>query len=456
MDIELLSRIQFGFTAGFHIIFPTLLIGLSTLLSFLYWRWLRTNDRVFLDMYQLWLNVMAVIYIVGVVSGVALSAQLDNIFGGFYEKSEAALIPVREIELIFAILLEGGCIGVMLLHSRRERSYGRFAATLLFNFGVFLTAFFIMSRNSWMNTPTGVEWVNGEAVVLDHLAVVFNPSFPLRYLHMLTAGLMATAFVVLGFAAYRYLRKGPDPVARRSLGLGVTAGLFFTVAQFVIGDLHGHDVLSNQPMKLAAMEGQWETEKGASFKLFAIPDQENEENRYSLEIPNALSLLLTFDIDGEIKGLKEIAPEERPNVPIVFYSFRIMLAMAVLMLITAAVGVWLKRRNRLESSTRFLKTAMIMAPSGLIAVIAGWVVAEVGRQPWAVYGVIKTSHTVTAQSGDQLLLSMVIFSLSYLVMAIAAVIAIRAILLRNDPLVLDIRLPWKGTPRKGQRSEQAA
>jgi len=434
MDIETLSRLQFGFTAGFHIIFPTLLIGLSTFLSFLYWRWLRTNDRVFLDTYTLWLNILVVVYVIAAISGVALSAQLDNVFGGFYEKAQAALVPVREYELMFAVLLEGGCIGVMLFHRRQERSYGRFTATLLFNFGIFLTAFLVISRNSWMNTPTGVEWVQGEAIVLDHWAVIFNPSFPLRYLHMLTAGLMSSAFLVLGLSACRYLKKGPDAVTKKSMVLGLTAAFFFTMFQFIIGHLHGADVLTSQPVKFAAMEGQWETEQGASFKVFAVPDPLNEVNRYSVEIPNVLSLLLKYDADGEIRGLKEFAPEERPNVAIMFYSFRIMIAMALLMLITVVVGMRLMYQDRLESSRWFLTLALIMAPSGLIAVIAGWVVAEVGRQPWAVYGVIKTADIITAQSSDQLLTSMTIFGFSYLFLGITTIVLFRHILLKDGGL----------------------
>jgi len=431
MDIETLSRIQFGLTAGFHIIFPTLLIGLSTFLSFLYWRWLRTNDRVFLDTYTLWLNILAVVYVVAAISGVALSAQLDNIFGGFYEKAQAALIPVREYELMFAVLLEGGCIGVMLFHRQKERSYGRFTATLLFNFGIFLTAFFVISRNSWMNTPTGVEWLQGKVIVLSHWAVIFNPSFPLRYIHMLTAGLMASAFLVMGFSAYRYLKKGPDAVTKKSMVFGLTAAFFFTIIQFVVGHFHGSDVLASQPVKFAAMEGQWETERGASFKVFAIPDPGNEQNLYSVEIPKALSLLLKFDINGEIRGLKEFPAEERPNVAIMFYSFRIMIVMALLMLITVVIGMRLMYRNKLESSRWFLKWALIMVPSGLIAVISGWVVAEVGRQPWTVYGVIKTADIITAESSDQLLTSMTIFGFSYLFMGISSIVLFRYILLKD-------------------------
>ncbi|NOY71278.1 MAG: cytochrome ubiquinol oxidase subunit I [Gammaproteobacteria bacterium] len=432
MDIETLSRLQFGFTAGFHIIFPTLLIGLSTFLSFLYWRWLCTHNPVFLHTYTLWLHILAVVYVVAAISGVALSAQLDNVFGGFYEKTQAALVPIRKYELMFAILLEGGCIGVMLFHRKKKRSYGRFAATLLFNFGIFLTAFLVVSRNSWMNTPTGVEWLQGEAILLDHWAVIFNPSFPLRYLHMLTAGLMASAFLVLGFSAYRYLKKGPNAVTKKSMTLSLMAAFFFTIFQFNIGHLHGHDVLNNQPMKVAAMEGQWETERGASFKVFAVPDSQKEENLYTLEIPKALSLLLKFDPNGEVKGLKDILPEERPNVALVFYSFRIMIAMALLMLITGIIGMWLMYQNKLESTRWFLKLAVIMAPSGLIAVISGWVVAEVGRQPWVVYGVIKTAEIITVKSKEPLLMSMTIFGLSYLIIGIITIVLFHRILFKKD------------------------
>lgn len=448
MDIETLCRLQFGITASFHIIFPSLLIGLSTFLSFLYWRWMRTNDVSYYETYKLWLNVLLVVYLLGAISGVALSAQLDNLFGGFYESSKDALIPIREVELLMAILLEGGCIGVMLLHCRRERSKGRFAATLGFNFGIFLTAFFIISRNSWMNTPSGVEWIDGQVAVLSQWDVIFNPSFPLRYLHMLTAGMMATAFLVLGLSAYRYLKKGSSVATNASLRLGLSAACILTVAQFIIGDLHGSDVLKNQPMKIAAMEGQWETERGASFKLFAIPDEENEKNDYSIEIPYALSTILNFDPNSEVKGLKEIAPEERPNVGIVFYSFRIMIGMAILMALTAAIGFWLRKKKKLESSTWYLKMAMWMTPTGLIAVISGWIVAEVGRQPWTVYGVIPTAKTVTAQSLEQVSTSFIFFSTAYLILSVVGIIAIRMILLADKQFEFDYTRLFKGNKLK--------
>jgi len=432
-----LTRLQFGLTAGFHIIFPTLLIGLSVYLCFMYWRWLKTNDTVYIDSYNLWLRLLLIIYVVAAITGVALSAQLDNLFGGFYRRLEDTLVPLRSYELIFATLLEGGCIGVMLLCTRSQRSYSRFIATLLFTFGIFLTAFFVVSRNSWMNTPAGITWNGDHAEVFSYMQVLFNPSFPLRYLHMITAGLMASSFFIMGLSAYRLLRSKGDKVARKGMQVGITAALFFSITQFIIGDLHGLDVFQHQPMKVAALEGQWETEKGAGFKVFAVPDAKNETNHYEFEIPYALSLVLKHDINGEIKGLKELAPEERPNVSVSFYSFRIMIAMAVLMLITAIIGVWLRKRHDIETKRWYLRLTMLTAPAGLIAVIAGWSAAEAARQPWTIYGLVKTVQTVTTNSNEQVITSLLIFSVSYTVLGILSLIATRQVLLDrcNIPLL---------------------
>lgn len=432
--VTVLSRIQFALTAGFHIIFPALLIGLSAYLSLLYWRWMRSNDTVYLESYNIWLRVMLVIYVVGAITGVALSAQLDNIFGGFYDKVESALVPFRYYELVFATLLEGGCIGVMLLCTRQQRSYSRLIATFLFTFGIFLTAFFVISRNSWMNTPDGFSLVNGEFIVHSHLDVLFNPSFPLRYLHMITAGLMATSFFVLGMSAWRLLRKNDDKVARSSLNISLSTAVALSIAQFVIGDLHGLNVYEHQPMKIAAIEGQWETEKGAGFKLFAIPDMENEKNHYEVTIPNALSLVLEHDSNGEVRGLKELARQDRPNVPVSFYSFRVMLAMAVIMLVTAITGVLLRRRGQLETKKWFLRLAVLTSPTGLIAVIAGWFAAEVGRQPWTIYNMVRTSEVVTVNSGEQVITSLLAFSAGYTLLALVSIYFIRRIVIFNAGL----------------------
>ncbi len=267
MELELintLSRIQFAVSASYHIIFPSLLIGLSTFLSFLYWRWLHTKKQVYLDNYELWLKMLVLIYFSAAITGVALSAQLDNMFGGFYTQVGAALIPIRQIELVLAIILEGGCIGVMVFYARRKRSYGRFSATLLFNVGIFLTAFLVISRNSWMNTPSGVEWVDGYAIALDYGEILFNPSFPLRYAHMMVAGLMASSFVVMGLSAFRLLRlTDGHEMSFMSFRIAFKAALVLTPCQFIIGDLHGLDIYQHQPMKIASMEGHWDTARGA-------------------------------------------------------------------------------------------------------------------------------------------------------------------------------------------------
>lgn len=436
MDVELiaiLSRVQFGFTAAFHIIFPTLLIGLSTFLSYIYWRWLYSNNPVYIQIYTLWLKILVLIYVVGAISGVALSAQLDYVFSGFYHYTEDALLPIRKVELVMAILLEGGCIGVMLLLTKPEYARARFAVTLLFNFGVFVTAFLVISRNSWMNTPAGVEWVDGYAVVVSYWEVVFNPSFPLRYVHMMVAGLLASGFFVLGVSAYSLARKIKPEVSKKSMELALVACCALSFLQILVGDLHGHDAYQNQPIKVAAMEGQWETERGAGFNIFAVPDAESEENKYELEIPNALSLILTYDPQGEVIGLNEVEADLRPNVPIVFFSFRIMLLAALLMLLTACLGVYLKRNKRLFDQG-YLRLAMFMTPAGLVAVIAGWMVAEVGRQPWVVYGVIKTSEVVSATSTHQVLVSMTIFSILYCLLSVMFILYLRRILTSNSML----------------------
>ena len=434
MDVELittLSRIQFGVTAAFHIIFPTLLIGLSTFLSYVYGRWLYTNNPLYIEIYTLWLKILLLIYVVGAISGVALSAQLDYVFSGFYHYTQDALLPIRKIELVLAILLEGGCIGVMLLLTKPEYVRARFAVTLLFNLGVFVTAFLVVSRNSWMNTPAGVEWVDGYAVVVSYWEVVFNPSFPLRYLHMIVAGLLASGFFVLGVSAYCLMRQIKPEVNKKSMELALVACCVLSFFQILIGDLHGHDAYQNQPIKVAAMEGQWETERGAGFNVFAIPDAESEENKYELEIPGALSLLLTFDPQGEVVGLNEVEADMRPNVAIVFFSFRIMLFAALLMLLTACLGVFLKRNKRLFDRA-YLRLAMCMTPAGLVAVIAGWIVAEVGRQPWVVYGVIKTAEIVSATSAKQVFVSMAFFSVLYCLLTIFTILYLRHVLHLNS------------------------
>jgi len=433
-DVTILSRIQFGVTASYHIIFPSLLIGLSTLLTFLYARWLKTNEQVYLDSYELWLKLLVIVYLSAAVTGVALSSQLDNVFGGFYQQVEQALLPIRRIELFLAIILEGGCIGVMLFYARQKRSRGRFAATLLFTLGIFLTALFVVSRNSWMNTPAGVEWINNQAHVISYFDVLFNPSFPLRYAHMIVAGLMATSFVIMGIAAFRLLKNRSDPIAIKSFTIGFKTAVVFTIAQFIIGDLHGLDIHKHQPLKIAVMEGHWQTEMGSGFVIWGNPDSDNEINHNEIKIPNALSLLLTHSMKGEVRGIKELPANERPNIPLAFYAFRIMLAMALLMLIVVIIGAFKSRTKPLHQQPIFLKIALTISPAGLIAIIAGWIVAEVARQPWTVYGIIKTSDIVSAQSSEQIITSMTLFTVLYLVLSILSAYLIGKFVLRDSPL----------------------
>jgi len=432
-DVVILSRIQFGATASYHIIFPSLLIGLSTLLSFLYAKWLKTNNQVYLDSYELWLKLLVIVYLSAAVTGVALSSQLDNVFGGFYSQVEQALLPIRRIELFLAIILEGGCIGVMLFYARQKRSRGRFAATLIFNLGIFLTALFVVSRNSWMNTPAGIDWIGNQAHVISYFDVLFNPSFPLRYAHMIIAGLMATSFVIMGIAAFRLLKNSSDATAIKSFTIGFKSAVVFTISQFIIGDLHGLDIHKHQPLKVAAMEGHWETGRGSDFIVWGNPDSENELNHNEIKIPNALSLILTHSMDGKVRGIKELARDERPNIPLAFYAFRVMLAMALLMLTIVIIGGVISRHRPLHQQPWFLKTTLISSPAGLIAIIAGWISAEVARQPWAVYGIIKTSDIVSTKSSEQIITSMTLLTVLYLLLSILSVYLIGKFVLRDAP-----------------------
>lgn len=430
--INTLSRLQFAVSASYHIIFPSLLIGLSTLLSFLYGRWLYTKKQVYLDNYELWLKFLVVIYFSAAITGVALSAQLDNIFGGFYTQVGAALLPIRQIELVLAIILEGGCIGVMIFYARGKRSSGRFSATLLFNAGIFLTAFFVISRNSWMNTPSGVEWVDGYAVALNYWEILFNPSFPLRYAHMMVAGLMATSFVVMGLSAYRLLRlKEGHEMNSMSFRIAFKAALVLTPCQFIVGDLHGLDVYQHQPLKIASMEGHWDTARGADLIIWARPNQEMERNDNEIVIPSALSLILTHSGNGEVLGIKELARDERPNISLAFYAFRIMIALAIVMLIFILSGVYKGKKAPLETQRGFLQASLWVAPAGLMAIIAGWIVAETARQPWTVYAVIKTSDTLSAQTSEQVINSIILLSLLYFVLSICIILILKKTLLSD-------------------------
>lgn len=391
-DAFYLSRIQFGFTTAFHILFPTLTIGLAVFLVIMEALWLRTGQEVYFRLYRLWVKVFALAFGVGVVSGIVLSFEFGLNFSAFSNFVGDVLGPILGYEVLTAFFLEAGFLGIMLFGWRRVGPGLHFLATCLVAIGTTFSAFWILSANSWMQSPVGYEiGPDGVAQVTDWFAVVFNPTFPFRLMHMLNASFTTAAFVVAGVSAW-YLLKGRHVyMMRRAFSITIGLTLLLAPLQAFLGDQHGLNTLEHQPIKVAAMEGHWETQTEAPLILFAWPNMEAERNDFTVEIPYLGSLILTHSLDGELQGLKSVPPEDRPYVPLVFYSFRLMVGIGFLMIAVAVAGAWLRHRGRLYDTDWFLKTVMWTAPLGFVATIAGWFVTETGRQPWVVYNVMRTA-----------------------------------------------------------------
>ncbi|MGF1611604.1 MAG: cytochrome ubiquinol oxidase subunit I [Kiloniellales bacterium] len=417
MDLDpiLLSRIQFGFTIAFHILFPALTIGLASYLAMLEALWLLTSRQVFQDLYKFWVKIFAISFGMGVVSGVVMSYQLGTNWSRFSELTGNVMGPLLSYEVLTAFFLEASFLGIMLFGQQRVGRGLHFFSTCMVAVGTLISAFWILSANSWMHTPAGAEMRDGVFYPLDWWAIVFNPSFPYRLVHMVLAAYLTTAFLVGGVAAW-YLWHGRQLAhARVMFSMAIGFAVIVTPLQIIAGDLHGLNVRDHQPAKLAAMEGVWETERGAPLLLFALPDQDGERNRYALGIPKLASLIVTHDLDGEIIGLKEFAAEDRPPVAIVFWSFRLMLAIGFAMLAVALAGLWLWWNGRLYDTRWFQRACMALAPSGFIAVLAGWITTEVGRQPYVVYGLLRTAEAASPVSGGAVATSLALFIVSYTV-----------------------------------------
>lgn len=401
IDPVFLSRLQFGVTASFHIIFPCLIIGLAFYLAIIEFLWLRTKREIYRTQYNFWLKLFALVFIIGMITGVVLSFQLDTNFGNFYERTASILVPIRRVELVNVLLLEGGTLGIMVWGWRRVGNRLHFLATLMMVLGVLISAVCITARNSWMQTPDGFALVGDEFLPQDWLSVIINPSFPYRLLHMLAAATLTTAFFMLGISAWFLIKRRYREFARFSLRFAVIVIFVMVPVQIFLGHLHGMNTFEHQPLKIAAIEGLWESTHSAPMVLFGVPDQVTEKNHYALEIPFLASLIVTHNVGGELIGLKEAPKNERPNVAIVFFSFRVMVAVALLMLLIGIVGAFLMKKGRLYHSRWFLRTCVAMTPSGFIATITGWIVTEVGRQPWAIFNLVKTTDIVASTHGSQ-------------------------------------------------------
>ena len=394
MDTVLLSRIQFAVTTLFHILFPTLTIGLSVFLVVVELLWLKTKEELYYRMYRFWVKFFAVNFSVGVVTGIVLEFEFGTNFSGFSQAASNVIAPLMAFEIMTAFFLESGFLGIMLFGWNRVSRHMHFLATSLVAVGTILSSFWIIAANSWMQTPAGYRLIDGKFMVTDFHAAIFNPSTLVRMLHMSTAALETTAFVVAGVSAYFLLMRGASLLFRRSLTIALIMAALFAPLQMIIGDLSGRMVFRHQPAKLAATEAHWETnrEGGAPFVVVAFPDVKEEKNTFEISLPNGLSLLATHTLHGRVSGLKEFAREDRPSVPLLFLAFRIMIGIGTLLLLVMVWGFILWRKGRLFEHRPFLWTLVVIHPLGFLAVETGWITTEAGRQPWLVYGLMRTAE----------------------------------------------------------------
>ncbi|MBR2535296.1 MAG: cytochrome ubiquinol oxidase subunit I [Hyphomicrobium sp.] len=413
MDAVLLARIQFAFTVAFHIIFPSFTIGLAAFIATLLVRWRLTGEEKFHRLARFWTKIFAVSFAMGVVSGIVLSYQFGTNWSRFSEVAGNVMGPLLGYEVLTAFFLEATFLGIMLFGWQKVPPNLHVTAAVLVAVGTSMSAFWILSANSWMHTPTGHEMRDGVAYPVDWMAIVFNPSFPYRFAHMFTAAYLTTSLVVLSVGA-RYLTQGrfiEEAKTMVRMGLGMVAVL--APLQLVIGDAHGLNTAQHQPAKVAAMEAHWDGSKPADLVLFAWPDEKAETNHFEIAIPNLASFIITHDINGLFKGLKDFKAEERPPVKPVFFAFRVMVGIGMLMIAIGFVGAFLWWRKKVFETSWYLTPLTYAWPLGFIAILAGWWVTETGRQPYVIYGILKTVDAVSPVSFWAVLTSLILFVLVY-------------------------------------------
>ncbi|HZH28409.1 MAG TPA: cytochrome ubiquinol oxidase subunit I [Azospirillaceae bacterium] len=415
LDPLILSRIQFAFTVSFHILFPGFTVGLASWIVVLEALWLRTDRPVYRTLSEFWTKVFAVSFGMGVVSGIVMSYQFGTNWSVWSDRTGFVLGALIQYEVVTAFFLEAAFLGILLFGRDRVPPVMHFLAAVAVALGTILSSFWILSANSWMHTPDGFRiGDDGRFYVTSWWNVVFNPSFPYRLLHTVTAFYLTTAFVVAAASAWYLLKQRFVEHAR--IGFSMSLGLITVLApwQIVMGDLHGLNTLDHQPTKLAAMEGHWDGGPRAPLILFGIPDREAERNHYEIAIPGLSSVILTHELEGRVPGLKEVPPENRPPVEIVFFTFRIMVGIGLLMALIGFVSLYLRLRGRLYTARWFQRVCVACLPIGFIAILCGWFTTEIGRQPWTVYGLLRTSESVTPSlTGPTALASLLTYVVVY-------------------------------------------
>ena len=422
-DPLLLSRIQFALNISFHILFPTITIGLCWILLFFRTRYTLTGDVEWEYAYYFWVKIFALTFALGVVSGITMSFQFGTNWPGFMEKAGNIAGPMLGYEVLTAFFLEASFLAIMLFGKNRVSNKTHLIATLVVTIGTSMSAFWILSLNSWMHTPAGYEVIDGVIHIESWIEIIFNPSFPYRFAHMLIASLLTASFLIAGISAWRIRQKVDGPETWKVVRTGVFIAAVLTPIQIFVGDLHGLNTFEHQPAKVAAMEGIWHTERGAPLTLFGIPDEEEQTNHYAIEIPKLASLILTHELDGEIKGISDFDGEHPPVGP-VFWAFRVMVGVGMLMLLVSWFSAYkLLKGQSLEGTP--LKLLSGMAFSGWVAVLAGWYVTEIGRQPWIVNGLLTTADVVAEHSGGMVLTTLIAYSVLYIGLLISYVLTLR-------------------------------
>lgn len=416
MDALLLSRIQFGFLISFHVLFPAFTIGLASWLGFVEWRWLRTRNPVWRDLFFFWQKIFAVSFGMGVVSGIVMAFQFGTNWPRLSQIAGTVIGPLLTYEVLTAFFLEASFLGVMMFGWGRVSPRLHFFSTCMVALGTLFSTFWILASNSWLHTPAGYEMINGVVHPVDWFEVVFNPSFPYRLAHMAIGSFITTCFVVGGVGAWYLRRKEHVEAGRKMLGAAVIFAAITVPVQIFVGDMHGLNTLKHQPMKIAAVEAHWhqgQEGEGVPLVVFAVPNEKEERNDLEIAIPRVGSLILTHSMDGTFAPLTSVPASELPPVTPVFFAFRIMVGIGTLMLLLAWLSAFTLARRKLFDSGALLRAWNWMLPSGFVALVAGWFVTEMGRQPWIVYGVLRTADAVGPQTAWMTAISLAVYVAGY-------------------------------------------
>jgi cytochrome d ubiquinol oxidase subunit I len=435
LDPVLLSRLQFAWVIGWHILLPAFTVGMAAYIAILEGMHLVTGRAVYLRISMYWIRIFSVAFGVGVVTGVIMPFQFGTNWSRYADTAGNVLGPLFAYEALTAFFLEAAFLGVLLFGRKLVPPWAHFVAAVMIASGTLFSSFWILAANSWMQTPAGYEIIDGRYFPTNWFDVVFSPSFPFRWAHTVTGFFVTTGFVVVAIAAWLIHKRRSFEEGSVMLSMTLWLLTFLVPLQIFLGDQHGLNTAAYQPAKLAAIEARWETQPSFPLTLFAVPDPANETNRYAIEVPYLGSLILTHSLNGQIKGLKEFKPEDRPPVAIPFFAFRIMVGIGFLMLAVVAVSWWLRLRRRLFDSPWFLALCMAMGPLGFLAVLSGWTTTEVGRQPWTVYGLLRTADSMSPSlTGRDVLVSLLAYMVVYLIIYPSAVF-IAARLVRKGPAV---------------------